>query len=223
MNRITQGLVLILLLLGTLPMIAQEEAGQTIEVTGTVTDVNNAPIKNAMVFVDSVKTKAKTNKKGIYKVKLDPNAKVLTVYSPKMGVLSMEYTGQKKVSFMFTHENKPISKKALSDLGFSLYSKPKEDTSWYKDYSSILEILDKRFYNVRVTNGVVKIGKGPNHFHGESEPMVLVNDQPMDISVLGTIATTDVQRIEVIDDGSEAATYGGLRAANGVIIITLKQ
>jgi hypothetical protein len=42
------------------------------------------------------------------------------------------------------------------------------------------------------------------------------------VGELGTIPTSEVKLIRVIDKGSEAAQYGGLKAANGVILITLK-
>lgn len=200
-----------------------QDVKEKVQVSGTITDINSAPLKGVIIFVDSVKTKSKTNKKGVYKVTISSESKILTVYSPSLGVLSMEFSGQDRVNFMFTQESKAITEKKLGELGFTLYPEPKEKTTWYADYSSILEILDKRFYNVRVNNGVIKIGKGPNQFNGDSAPLVLVNNQPMDIGTLGTIATSDVKLIRVIDRGSEAANYGGLKAANGVILVTLKQ
>ena len=173
--------------------------------------------------MDSVKTKVKTNKKGAYKIRIHPDTKLLTVYSEKFGVLSMEYTGQKKVSFLYKQDSKPLKEEELSKIGFKLYSEPKGDTSWYADFSSILDILDKRFYFAKVTNGKIKIGKGANQFSGDTDPLLLVDNQRMPISVLATIATSDVQLIRVIHNGSEAAQYGSLQAANGVILITLKK
>ena len=83
--------------------------------------------------------------------------------------------------------------------------------------------MDKRFYNVRVTNGEIIIGKGANQFNGDTTPLILVDNQQRGIDALVSIATSDVKLIRVISRGSEAAQYGGLKAANGVILITLKQ
>ena len=41
-----------------------------IRVMGTVVDSTNAPVKNAMIFVDFLQTKAKTKKDGTYKLKV---------------------------------------------------------------------------------------------------------------------------------------------------------
>lgn len=198
-----------------------DKNGKT-EVIGMVMDMNGFPLKGVAVFVDSVKAKAKTNKKGIYKIKIDSGTKLLTVYSEYFGLLSMEYTGQKKVSFLYKQDSKPLEKRELEQLGFKLYSKPKVNNTGYADFASVLDILDKRFYYARVINGKVKIGKGNNQFYGDSEPLLFIDDKRMPISVLSDIATANVESIRVIHNGSEAAQYGGLKAGNGVILIKLK-
>ena len=116
----------------------------------------------------------------------------------------------------------PFTEEQLGELGFTLEPASKNNIDWYSDFATILDILDKRFYNVKVTNGVIKIGKGANQFSGDSTPLILVDNQQVNVSSLSTIPTTDVKLIRVIDKGSEAAQYGGLKAANGVILITLK-
>lgn len=212
----------ILALVCSFSLIAQKDTIEKVTVTGMVMDMKGLPIKGAMVFVDSVNTKKKTNKKGIYKLKLNSDTKLLTVYSKDLGLLSMEYTGQKKVSFLYKQDDiAPLEEGKLSEMGFKL-SPDSDENKGYAEFATILDILDKRFFFAKVTNGKVKVGKGTNQFSGESDPLVLVDDQRMPISVLSTIATTDVNSIKVIHNGSEAAQYGGLQAANGVILITLK-
>jgi len=201
--------------------IAQENKSK-IRVSGMVTDVNGNPLKGVMIFVDKVKTKVKSNKKGIYRIKMNPNSKLLTVYSPNLGILSVVYKGQSKVDFTYPEENEPVSEEMLGKLGFTLEPAPKIDNH-YSDFSSILEILDKRFYNVKVTNGEIVIGKGINNFSGDRTPLILVDNRQVNVEDLSNIATTDVKSIRVISKGSEAAGYGGLKAANGVILITLKK
>ncbi len=202
-------------------VIAQESKSK-IRVSGIVTDVNGNPQKGVMIFIDKIKTRVKTNKKGIYTIKMNHDSKLLTVYSQNLGILSVEYKGQSKVDFMYTQESVLINEEMLLKLGFTLDPTPKRVNN-YSDFSSILEILDRKFYNVRVTDGVIKIGKGTNQFSGDSTPLILVDNQRVNVGELGTIATSDVKSIRVISKGSEAAEYGGLKAANGVILITLKQ
>ncbi|MFK7814348.1 MAG: hypothetical protein AB8B59_17755 [Maribacter sp.] len=221
-------LTLLVLLFSSVTLIAQNEdnKGDTkkekIEVVGMVMDMNGLPLKGAQVFVDSIKTKAKTNKKGLYKIKVDADTKLLTVYSEKLGVLSMEYTGQKKVSFLYKEDSNPLDEEGLSKMGFKLYAEKKASNEGYEDFATILDILDKRFFFAKVTNGKVRVGKGSNQGYGDSEPLVFVDDQRMPIGVLTTIPTINVESIRVIHNGSEAAQYGGLKAGNGVILIELK-
>ena len=116
-----------------------------------------------------------------------------------------------------------MSEDQLVELGFTLRRKSDGNKVKYEDFSSVLEILDKTFYNVRVINGTIKIGRGANQFNGNTEPLILVDNQRVGVEVLGTIATTDIESIRVISNGSESAQYGSLKAANGVILITLKK
>lgn len=199
-----------------------QETEKPLKIIGMVTDVDNSPLKGALVFVDYKQLNTKTNKRGVFKIKLDQEHHVLSVYLPSKGILSKEVKGQLKIDFKFTTENKPISKDELIKLGFQLYKDPQKNTDWYADFSSILEILDKRFYNVRVIDGEIIIGKGANRFNGDKTPLILVDGRPTDVYALTTIPTTDVKLIRVISRGSEASQYGGLKSSNGVILITLK-
>ena len=202
-------------------VIAQENKSK-IRVSGMVTDVNSNPIPDVMIFINKVKTKEKSNKKGSYTMKMNPDAKLLSAYAPNLGILSVKYKGQSKVDFRFSPESEPITEEMLVNLGFTLEPGPKLENH-YSDFSSVLEILDRRFYNVRVTDGEIKIGKGLNQFAGDTTPLILVDKLQVNVGELNNIATTDVKSIKVISSGSEAAEYGGLNAANGVILITLKK
>lgn len=214
---------LVVSLVFSLNIVAQEDKTEKISVTGMVMDMNGLPIKGAMVFVDSVNTKKKTNKKGIYKLKLNSDTKLLTVYSKDLGLLSMTYTGQKKVSFLYKQDDiAPLEEGKLGEMGFKL-SPNSDKNKGYAEFATILDILDKRFFFANVKNGKVTVGKGVSQFSGDSDPLVFVDDQRLPVGVLSTIPTIDVDTIRVIHNGSEAAQYGGLQAANGVILITLKK
>ena len=200
----------------------QNKKPEMITVIGYVTNINNEPIKGALIFIDSVKTNSKTNKKGYYKVRIPLTTKEIAAYSPDHGILSDKYSGEKKVSFVFK-EGKPLSEEHLVlKMGYVVKRQKQDDSMWYANYSSILQILENRFPSVRVYNGKIIIGKGPNSFGGDSDPLIFVDGQRSNISVLTTIPTIEVKKIRVVTRGSEAAEYGGLQGANGVILITLK-
>ena len=93
----------------------------------------------------------------------------------------------------------------------------------YETYGSVFEILDRRFPYVTVRNGQITIGKGPNTFNGDTTPLILIDDIRSNLHALASIPTNEIKEIKIIRRGSEAATYGSLKASNGVIIIYLKK
>jgi len=201
----------------------QNDDKEKIRVTGVVKDINNNPIKGAIIFVDSVETNTKTNRKGKYKIFLDPNSKKIAAYAPEHGLLSCDYSREKIASFIFRDGSKPLSvEDMVVKMHYVMIPREKDNTNWYSKYSSILDILEQRFPSVRVIDGRIVIGKGINVLNTSSDPLILVDDQRIDTEQLSYISTNDVKHIKVVR-GSETAIYGGLNAANGVIIITLKK
>ena len=202
--------------------IRSQENKSKIQVTGTVFDAHGNPIKGALVFVDKVKTKVKSNKKGIFKIKMRHDAELLSVYSTDHGILSTVFEGQLVINFEYPKDSELVTEDMLVKLGFTLEPASTLENNYF-EFSSILEILDKRFYNVRVTDGEIKIGKGTNAFNADLTPLILVDGHQVSVDVMNGISTADVRSIRVIHRGSEAAEYGGINGANGVILITLKK
>jgi len=193
-----------------------------ISVRGKVTDFNNKPIEAVQIFVDFVNTDEVTNKRGSYKLKLDQDTKLITVYSPELGYINWQYSGERKVDFVFPEFSEPISPKDFEKLGYTLESPENKEKNWYGEYSTVLEILDKRFSQVRVNNGQIIVGRGgPNVVSGDQAPLILLDNIPIPVSSLSSISTTDIATIRVIHKGSELSQYG-FRGVNGVIHIGLK-
>ncbi|MGN1220895.1 MAG: SusC/RagA family TonB-linked outer membrane protein, partial [Candidatus Cryptobacteroides sp.] len=62
--------------------------------------------------------------------------------------------------------------------------------------------------------------RGVGSLSGSSEPLVVVDGLPVnDMAILNTIASENIEQIDVLKDASATAIYGS-RGANGVIIIT---
>ena len=207
---------------------AQNKKIAKIKVTGTVTNINNKPIKGAFIFIDSVKTNISTNSKGFYKIKLDANISEIAAYSSKHGLLSIKYIGEKKVSFVFREGSEPLSEEDLIiRMGYKVKpSKIKNGYSTatgYENFGSVFEILNRKFPYVTVRNGQITIGKGPNSFNGDKTPLIIIDDIRSNLHSLASIPTNEIEEIKVIRRGSEASFYGGLKAANGVIIVNLKK
>ena len=218
-----QFLIIIMLsTLGVIQGISQSKNAKDISVRGKVTSFNEKPVQSAQIFIDFVKTSTETNKKGNYKIKLNPDTKLITVYNPAYGYINWDYAGERKVEFVFPEFSEPFSEDAFENLGYTLEIPKRNERNWYSDYSTVLEILDKRFSQVRLNNGQIIVGRGgPNSFNGNNKPLILLDDIPVPVSSLSSISTFDIENIRVIHKGSELAQYG-FQGVNGVIHIKLK-
>jgi len=196
-----------------------QDSDENIKVKGLVTDANNNPIKGAYVYLDSVKTKKKTNKKGLFDMDFPADTKWVTVHSPEHGALSKKYSKQDEILFRFSQEVTPLSQADMAALGFEVKIRSRNNSINYSDYSTVYEILNAKFPNVIVKGTRIQVGRGPNNFSGNKDPLILVNGQPM--SNVSSIPTTEIKFIRVISNGTETAQYG-LRGSNGVILIELK-
>ena len=81
-----------------------------------------------------------------------------------------------------------------------------------------IECLLRRMSGVTFVNGSVRI-RNSSSVNSPSDPLVVMDDIPMDVAVLSTIAVEDVSEIQVLKD---ASSYG-VRGANGAIIIKTGQ
>jgi TonB-dependent SusC/RagA subfamily outer membrane receptor len=93
---------------------------------------------------------------------------------------------------------------------------------------SIERTLQSRVPGVTITRGpdgalAIRI-RGPNTINGSTEPLYIIDGQPMQPGPGGTLSginAHDIASIEVLKDAASLAFYG-IRAGNGVIIIKTK-
>ncbi len=200
---------------------AQKDNSKKKLLTGIVIDYENNPIRGAFIFVDSLKTKVKTNKNGFYKIKLNLKNKIITVVSMNHGIMDMDYTGQDKINFIFPIDNNVVTEEELVRSGYNisrLRNKDKEQN--YDNYSDIFELLKSKFLNVLVVGETIRIrGTGGRITSIDGfPPIFLVNG--FEVHSLAHIAPVNIKSI-VIEKG-KTSLYGS-RGAGGVIKITLKQ
>ena len=197
-------------------------AQKTVNLKGKVVDESKKPVVGAMVFLDYVNTGKTTNSKGIFKLKASKRAKLITIFSKRHGMISHEYGRERRLDFIFPENAELIPESDLPGLGFVLEAPKKNKRNWFSDYSTIWEILDDRYQQVRIKDGHIIIGRGgPSVFAASQDPLILLEGQPIPVSGLDNIATTEIESINIIHKGSESAAYG-FRGVNGVIEIKLK-
>jgi TonB-dependent SusC/RagA subfamily outer membrane receptor len=225
---------LFFLLLLSMLLIAPVQGQKTnkkIVVSGTVTDLSKKPVEGAMILIDGQNTNILTNNKGIYKVKVRPDADTLTVLSFNNGMKSESLKGKTVIDFTLTgtpdsKRNVPVNAEGDKTVDIGYGSVKQRDlvtpvnsinarNSRYATYKNIYEIL-KETPGVTVNGTSVKI-QGPSSLNLSSEPLYIVDGQTT--YSIDNISPLQVESISVLK-GASASIYGS-RGANGVIIINL--
>lgn len=205
------------MLLSTLNSFCQENWIARVEINGVVTTADGQPIKGAVLYVDSVKTFVRTNRKGLYKTKINKDIKDLMVYSPKHGMYSKKYVGDTSMDFKFMNSIDNLTEYNLEELGYITKSPRKGtiDPSRFKEFSSIYQLIREMFTGVEV-NGSNIVVRGVSSF-GDTTPLFIVDDSY--VSDISFILPAEVKSIELLKN--EDTTLYGSRGANGVFIIHL--
>lgn len=213
------SLVLFSFLLIQNSFFAQEKQNKKIKLTGFVTDYKNKPIEGALIFVDSVKTNKKTNKKGKYSVKVTIDNKLISVFSPQHGLMDIKYKGNKQINFIFPDNPKIISEVELLGLGYKV-KKFGTDKSDYSNYTDIYQLLRTKFQNLEINKNsdIIRIRGTQRDMSGNlGTPLFIVNGSF--VSTISTISPADIKSITV---GRGNNSIYGSRGASGVIKIKLK-
>ncbi len=204
-----------------------QSAATEIKITGKVTNFNDQPIKNAIIYVDSVRTEVMTNRRGYYKIKLSSKAQHIGASVDEYGLLSTNFTGERRIDFVFRNpEDNTLSKDMKIGVAYKRdlrkINNNKLRGQKYEDFPSMALLFRSRFPFVTASGGGIAIGRGPNSFGGDPTPLILIENQRSNPNALFALSPVDIQDIQVIRRGSEAAQYGSLAASNGVIIVKLK-
>jgi len=202
-----------------------------IVISGYVTDVNEEPLQNISIIVDGISSDVYTNKKGFYKIKVQPDTKTIMAYSFNHGGIEVNFTGRTKINFILladsTNSNyvSPEEGKML-DYGYGKISKKHSSSSIgsvednvIKDntYTDIYEMIKGKVAGVVVTGKQITI-RGISSLTAQGNPLFVVNG--METNSIDHINPRDVQSISVLK-GPSAAIYGS-RGSMGVIIINLR-
>ena len=209
-----------------------QKKGKKYFVSGIVTDLSKNPVAGAMILVDNIYTDVLTNNKGSFKIKVRPDAKLISVFTFDKGtgealpdgdaILNITLNGvpsappaslEKKVKGEEINIGYgSIEKKDLT----TQVSKLDVKNSKFASYSNIYELMKGTLPGVQVVGNRVTI-QGASSFLLSTDPLFIVDG--MQVSTIDGISPSEVESIEVLK-GSAASIYGS-RGANGVIMIKL--
>ncbi len=197
---------------------AQKETPRIQWVEGTVLNSEQKPVKRAIIYLDSVKTKIKTDKKGQFKIGLKPDNKTISAFSWNYGVETRLFEGEDKMVIVFPKSEAIMSEENLEELGFT--TKIKRNNKEPKDYSMYLnmyQLIATEIPGARVNGTQVQLVP-TNSVQGGQDPLIIVDGTP--VSSMEFIFPREVASVRVLRD--DAASFYGSRGANGVILIKMK-
>jgi TonB-linked SusC/RagA family outer membrane protein len=218
----------LLLALAAVDVLAQSR------VTGIVTDANGEAIIGANVLEKGVNNGVITDFDGKFAISVSSGAVLQVSY---IGFTAQEVRVGNQTALRITLVE---DTKALEEVVVVGYSTQKKENLTgavaainFGKVASVpvantTNMLQGRLPGVTLTNNGAQAGRDNPEIRirgigtfGNNNPMVLIDGVESSIGQISTIAPDDIDRVSVLKDAASASIYG-VRAANGVILITTK-
>ncbi|MFB9844938.1 SusC/RagA family TonB-linked outer membrane protein [Mucilaginibacter ginsenosidivorans] len=220
----------------SLLLVSSTGFAQSNTVTGTVTDGDNgSPLPGVTITVKGARTTTVSDVNGHYSITASANGTLVFVY---IGYATQEVPigGQSAVNVKMATDNKALSEVVVVGYGTA---KRKDLTGSVSSVTSaqiaavpvttLDQALQGRAAGVQVVSNDASPGgnisvliRGIGSLaSGGNGPLYVVDGYPLDGSI-NNINPSDIASIDVLKDASATAIYG-IRAANGVVIVTTKK
>jgi len=206
-------------------------------ISGKVTDASTGqPVVGSTVIVKGSKEATQTNNEGSFTLSVPGSAKTLVITSIGYQSMDIAINGQSQFNVSLKTSMSNLNEVVVVGYGTQ---KRKDLTGSVSSISaatiektpviSASQALQGRAAGVQVTNNdgapggnisVLIRGTGSLASYG-NEPLYVVDGYPVGTSI-NNINPNDIATIDVLKDASATAIYG-IRAANGVVIITTKR
>jgi len=225
----TNKIFLVLFILSLSCSVFAQNSGKKYYITGQVLDANGKPLFGATVLVDNKSTDVATDVKGNYKVKVKPDAAVISVFSLSSGLLiNEEINGRVVINFKFEDAMSQNANKENEEVNIGYGTVQKKDISSnitsvdgqkkrYSVYQNVYDMIRGELPNVQVVGEKIRV-KGAYDTNSDQIDAIILVDGVETTSVSGIVPRM-VKSISVLT-GADASIYGS-RSAHGVILITL--
>lgn len=223
---------------------------QSRKITGTVISAeDNEPVIGASVIVKGTQTGTVTNLDGQFTISVTPNEKTLVI--SYLGLVSQEVAPKEGMKVFLQSDSKAIDEVVVTAMGLNREKKSlgyaiqevKADELTKAGSASLTSSLSGKVAGVQVNQFGGSVGassrisvRGNSSLSNDQQPLIVVDGVPISNdtqrsgdntyngvdygSGLNDINPEDIESISVLKGGS-AALYG-MRAGNGVILITTK-
>ncbi len=224
--KVTQLLRMIVFLMIFVPF---SSWAQNTTVSGIVTDNNNEPIIGATVAIKNTTVGTITNIDGEYTIEVPQNGTLVFQF---LGYTTKEESvnGRTKISVRLEVDAQDLEEVVV--VGYGVQKKVtltgsvagvKGDEMRQTKNENPQNMLAGRVAGVRVWQKSAEPGAFNNSFdiRGLGAPLVVIDGVPRTTAEFQRLNSNDIEDISVLKDAS-AAIYG-VRAANGVILVTTKK
>lgn len=203
--------------------------------TGNVKDSNGEPIIGATIRIDGQSGGAVTDLDGNFTIRDVKKGAKITITSIGYKSQTIVWTGS-PINVTMKDDSNMLEETIV--VGYGVQKKANLTGSVSAITSKDIEgvpvantatLLQGRMTGVNITQSGAQAGddnpeiriRGVGTF-GNSNPMVLIDGVEGTLSQISDIAPSDIENVSVLKDAASAAIYG-VRAANGVILITTKK
>ncbi len=208
----------------------------TMSVKGVVNDVYGPVIGASIVEKENTTNGTITDINGNFNLSVAPNATVVISF---IGYVSQEFTITQDgmtLDVVLVEDSKMIEEVVVVAYGVQKKENLTGSVSAirFDDVASMpvantTSMLQGRLPGVMLTGSGAQAGhddpeiriRGIGTF-GNNNPMVLIDGVESDVSQISQLAPEDIESVSVLKDAASASIYG-VRAANGVILITTKR
>ncbi|MDR0414316.1 MAG: TonB-dependent receptor [Prevotellaceae bacterium] len=202
---------------------------QLVAVTGRVADSNNEPVAGATVIVKGATTGVLTDVSGAYSINAPSDATLLFSF---MGFVGREEVvdGRTRIDVVLTAEEQRLDEVVVVGYGTQRKVTLTGAVAGVKGAEviqtrneNVQNMLTGKIAGVRVWQKSAEPGTFNNNFdiRGMGSPLVVIDGIPRTMSEFQRLNPNDIDDVSVLKDAS-AAIYG-VRAANGVLLVTTKK
>ena len=221
----------LLTFLGCFLLMASMDNVQAQSVTGTVTSaVDNQPLNGVTVMVVGSSNATTTNQEGSYKLAALPAGSTLRFSFVGFKTQTVSLGGRANIDISLELEASSLEQVVVvgygtqkkTNLTSAVSSIKGQDVITTKN-ENVQNMLTGKIPGVRVTQKSSEPGSFNNNFdiRGMGAPLIIIDGIPRTNADFQRLDPNDVDNISVLKDAS-AAIYG-VRAANGVVLVTTKK
>lgn len=207
-------------------------------ITGKVTGLSTGqPLAGATIVVKGSTQGTQTNAEGNFTISIPPSSETLVISSVGYETQNVALNGRTEINVQLQLSTSKLNEVVVVGYGTQ---KRKDLTGSVSSISSaqiekvpvttLDQALQGRAAGVQVTNNDGSPGGNINVLirgigslaSGGNAPLYVVDGYPLEAGGINNIDPSDIASIDVLKDASATAIYG-IRAANGVVIITTKK